>query len=683
MGSKSRGKKAETPGDGGGSGGVTDERFSSANFDPKFQNVPKQKSKVEIDDRFQRMFTDASFSSSAAPTDKRGRPKKKRGGGGGESERSLMERYYRIGERKEEEEVEDESHSEEGGVDDVAKFSVSSDDDEDDLERDEPEEDSATTTDTDDESEEDEEGEELEENVPIIDQETSRLAVVNLDWRHVRAVDLYVLLSSFLPKNGRILSVTIYPSEFGLQRMKEEEIHGPVGLFEDDSSDDDDDEDKDCDIDNEKLRAYERSRMRHYYAVVECDSSWTADHLYKACDGGEFGRSSNVMDLRFIPDSMEFKHPPHDKATEVPENYDGKDFETRALQQSKIDLTWDEDEPDRVKTLKRKFNADQLADLEVKDFLASDDSESESEEDEDGEVSKDRSDKKGKKLEKYRALLQEVNGSDDDEDGNQDMEITFNTGLEDLSKRLMEKKDKKSETVWEAYLRKRREKKKAKKSKPETSSDEDSSDADREVTEEPDDFFLEEPPVKRSKNEKGHGKTMKQGKEKEDVDTGAASQAELELLLADDAGADAGPKGYKIKSESAKGKKGSEGSKIPSGEYDDPRFSALFTHPLYALDPTHPDFKRSAAYARQLADKQLKADRREPTKGTLTEYTGSTDLAWDKSHINKDEDRKNSHRLASVPGKTELSSLVKSVKMKSKLVQLSENGNKTSLKKKK
>ncbi|KAI4381789.1 hypothetical protein MLD38_007830 [Melastoma candidum] len=172
------------------------------------------------------------------------------------------------------------------------------------------------------------------------------------------------------------------------------------------------------------------------------------------------------------------------------------------------------------------------------------------------------------------------------------MEITFNTGLEDLSKRLMEKKDKKSETVWEAYLRKRLEKKKARKNKSKTSSDEDSCDADREITEEPDDFFLEEHPVKRSKNAKGQGKTRKLGKEMEDADTGAASHAESELLLADDAGAYAGPKGYKIKSERAKRKKGSEDSKIPSGEYDDPWFSALFTHPLYALDPTQPDFKR-------------------------------------------------------------------------------------------
>lgn len=55
----------------------------------------------------------------------------------------------------------------------------------------------------------------------------------------------------------------------------------------------------------------------YYYAVVDCDSIATADYLYKACDGIEFERSSNVLDLRFIPDTMEFTHPPRDIATEV------------------------------------------------------------------------------------------------------------------------------------------------------------------------------------------------------------------------------------------------------------------------------------------------------------------------------------------------------------------------------
>lgn len=71
---------------------------------------------------------------------------------------------------------------------------------------------------------------------------------------------MFVILSSFLPKDGQILSVAVYPSEFGIQRMKEEEVRGPVGLF-DSQNENGDDEDND-EIDEEKLRAYEKSRLR-------------------------------------------------------------------------------------------------------------------------------------------------------------------------------------------------------------------------------------------------------------------------------------------------------------------------------------------------------------------------------------------------------------------------------------
>jgi len=43
--------------------------------------------------------------------------------------------------------------------------------------------------------------------------------------------------------------------------MKEEEVHGPIGLFDNENDKSDEDNSND-DIDNEKLRAYEKSRMR-------------------------------------------------------------------------------------------------------------------------------------------------------------------------------------------------------------------------------------------------------------------------------------------------------------------------------------------------------------------------------------------------------------------------------------
>lgn len=58
---------------------ITDPRFSSAHFDPRFQRMPKRESKVVIDSRFTRMFSDKKFSTSSAPLDKRGKARKEKG----------------------------------------------------------------------------------------------------------------------------------------------------------------------------------------------------------------------------------------------------------------------------------------------------------------------------------------------------------------------------------------------------------------------------------------------------------------------------------------------------------------------------------------------------------------------------------------------------------------------------
>ncbi|RHN70644.1 hypothetical protein MtrunA17_Chr3g0137801 [Medicago truncatula] len=109
----------------------------------------------------------------------------------------------------------------------------------------------------------------------------------------------------------------------------------------------------------------------------------------------------------------------------------------------------------------------------------------------------------------YLSLVYSGNGSNEDaeHDASQEMEVTFHSGLECLNKKLTEKKDKRSETVWEEFRRKRREKKKAKKNKLKYSSDDDS---DQQANEEADEFLIEEPCVKKrkkaqmSKNDKDH-----------------------------------------------------------------------------------------------------------------------------------------------------------------------------------
>jgi hypothetical protein len=68
-----------------------------------------------------------------------------------------------------------------------------------------------------------------------------------------------------------------------------------------DSSDDDDGaaDAEGAGLDPERVLLYERSKLRWYYAVVECDDRATASRLYEACDGIEFERSACKFDLRW------------------------------------------------------------------------------------------------------------------------------------------------------------------------------------------------------------------------------------------------------------------------------------------------------------------------------------------------------------------------------------------------
>jgi hypothetical protein len=147
----------------------------------------------------------------------------------------------------------------------------------------------------------------------------------------------------------------------------------------------------------------------------------------------------------------------------------------------------------------------------------------------------------------------------------------------------------------EASLRKRREKKKANKIKLKCSSDDDS---DQQAIEEADEFFIEEPCVKKrkkaqcSKNNKDHNKLRYMDM----LVVDKPSKEELELLLADDKGTETSLKGYNLTFNKGKDKMGKENvideGKVPNSTYiDDPRFARRFD-PDYAIDPTDPQFKR-------------------------------------------------------------------------------------------
>lgn len=607
-----------------------DERFKSVHNDPRFK-MPKLKNlRVKVDDRFSKdelKKLNAGALGKKVKIDRYGRKIKK--------ESDDLSKFYEHEEDSKEEQSSDDSSEGEESDNDLQALTEKLQQEEQFLDRargeglvssSEDEESSLSSSDSDSDEEnegvvEDEEESdiEIEETKPEDTEPTCAFAVVNMDWDNIRAVDLMATFVSFVPKGGAIKSVTIYPSEFGKERMQKEEIEGPPReLFkskkkkEEDSDSEDIDSDVDVndadnlakitrklyeeddgkeDYDSKALRRYQLQRLRYYYAVVKCDSVETARLIYQNCDGTEYESTANIFDLRYVPDDMEFDDDEaKDTCSKIPSSYrPDSTFVTDALQHSKVKLTWDETPKERLTLSSRPLSQKEIEENDFKAYLASDSDES--------EVEKDSSIK-----DKYQSLLGNTltKFGKEENDDDVDMEITFDPGLNDKLGNNAEEEDK-EETTIEAYRRKEKERrqkrlakfKESKQTEEVANSQEGSAD-------------------KSSKNRKN----SKKGKSMPDMDE--KSKAELELILMDNQEGNNNEHfsmKQVIKSEKdKKNKKNKKGKKIDQemvqdgfvANLDDPRFKEVFESHDYAIDPTNSEFKKTETMKKILKERSAR-----------------------------------------------------------------------------
>jgi hypothetical protein len=162
----------------------------------------------------------------------------------------------------------------------------------------------------------------------MVEDSSKRLALLSYDWSKIHAGDLMITFSSFLPEGGQLKKVAVYPSDFGIQRMKQEELEGPGDIFKPEeaaikektkenpskkkkapvveSKEKKQDkikkqketvqwtvnaEEQESALDLAKLRRYERERLKYYYGVLFFDSGATADAVYEACNGFELEKT--------------------------------------------------------------------------------------------------------------------------------------------------------------------------------------------------------------------------------------------------------------------------------------------------------------------------------------------------------------------------------------------------------
>lgn len=629
---------------------MADSRFTALSTDPRYRLPNRKESRTAVDPRFKRLFTDQDFQQKAT-VDRYGR--KIQPGSGKEK----LEKLYRLdkpnSKKSQQEKVErkvvgsSDEESEEGAEDeelvdkrDPARdggFSESSSEEEGSSSGEESEDEAILAEET--------AGREQTESVPM-GEVSHRLAVVNLDWDNIRAVDIMAVASSFAPKGGGIESVAIYPSEFGRERMEKEELDGPPReIFasskrnEEDSSDEDVDEEDDDEkikrqlqreqvsegqeFDTAKLRQYQLDRLRYFYAVITCNSDATARALYDSMDSREYLTSSNFFDLRFIPDGTSFEDDqPRDECNQLPAGYKPNDFRTEALTHSKVRLTWDDDDTTRKEVQKRAFSRAEIDENDLQAYIGSDSSDNESVASRKSAAEEKKVSKKAAEKAKMRAAL----GLADEptapkkKDGKDqivgDMQITFTSGLggKDASSGVFENEPLDEESTRARYIRKEKERKqkrkeKMKASRPGATAEADAdSDAENDDTQDQgfDDPFFTDPAAaaEAEKKAKKADRQKKRAARAEKETELSAQKAQLDLLMADDNDDNLRhfdmreiEKAQKRKNKKNRKKKDQQQDEAVRANDDfkvetqDPRFKALFESHEYAIDPTNPRFK--------------------------------------------------------------------------------------------
>ena len=514
---------------------ISDKRFSGIKRDPRFRRPTANRSKTVLDSRFKHILTDEKFRGTSNKNP-RGMQKKKGPGSKG-SRNKDMEQFYEL-----ETPSKDRSHSDEDIDLDDEKFhwdaeSSSSED--------------GDVADISDEANlSDNGGDDVE-----LGDSTDTVAIMNCNWDIITATDLYVLIQSFLDDNApgrKLQKLTIHKSDYGAERLEREEQFGPLieGMPSDDEAEDSLKTQAELDAIEKKrldaIRKYEKQKRLYYFAIAQFDSINTACIVYDELDGVAAGYCSESLDLRFVPEDTpdpSSKRDPVSVADHIPESYTPPLVEVGdvTMQHSKVKLSWDEDPPER-KVLMRKLTPAQIRDLDLEAYLESDDNEEEA-------VDADQIRKALLADDDNESRAEESESDHQSDTPLGDMEMTFSRDVESIGKDIAKRhadpsKDTEDMSVWEKYLEKRKEAKKAKKA------------SRREQ--------IEQQKQERIATAKANAKAARKSRDAEDDSSDEdnalfkETRGDLDDLAADD------------------------------------RLEKLFTDSRFAVDPTHPSYKKSS-----------------------------------------------------------------------------------------
>ncbi|OWZ81169.1 hypothetical protein C365_00136 [Cryptococcus neoformans Bt85] len=410
------------------------------------------------------------------------------------------------------------------------------------------------------------------------------------------------------------------------------------------------------DIDMDQLRQYQLERLRYYYAIATFSSVAAAEYIMNECNGTEFEQTANILDLSYVPEDMAFDEDSvKDEADKEPKAYKGNDFVTDALRHSKVKLTWDQDDPNRIKMTRRTLTREEIEEQDFQNLVAASGSEAEGSDfdDEEGAGGKSKKDKKKKMKERKEKLRNLLLAGGDDEDGvtdvwgkagtawanelediksaalkdkdnsaskkakkGEDLEITFRPGLS-----VAKGNDDENMTSLERYQLRMKEKKQRKKEKMELKAAARER-GDEENTDGQDEFFGSDSSEEEEEQQpKPKSKPRSLEPTLADEDDLAAvvgtNEPDSNFSMKDiiKAEKEAGKKRRRRKS-----KKGEQERDVELGPNDwkidvkDDRFKALHEEPEFAIDPSNPHFVKTKAMQDLLAERTRRRNNQKQTE---------------------------------------------------------------------
>jgi len=435
----------------------------------------------------------------------------------------------------------------------------------------------------------------MDHDAPRSDDSFKRIAFMGLDWDSLCAEDILAVCRSTVTKPEAVTKVMIFPSDIGAEKLEKERTSGPQL----DISEPKEGEEGDVD---EAMRKYNLERSKYYYGVAFCEDIKTAEALYDELDGIAvpclcLGRP---LDVRFIPEDIDFPHPHTSEATKLTRGYtasnEGANVRSGTAH-SKAICTWDEPNPRRKKDLMKKLTKKEMEENDLAVYLASDS-------EDDGDLAEKRNALLGDCMELSDMddagsdFFEKSDGEDEKEDSDDSVKEVSFTIKPDVDKTVEEiqekvKKAQRGEDVdtkksaWDQYLRRKKEKKKELRKKRQEQ---------REGGEEPE-------------------TTEKESDNEEDAKD-AAEKEELELLMHDNAE----DRDFNLKKKKKKRKLGEMVEQAEQTGFKenvgDARLQSMFDDPDFAIDPTNPAFKKT-----KIMDKFLEKtrDRKKNKKGKVVQ----------------------------------------------------------------